>query len=115
MHGKDVESIDRDALIALVQYDWPGNVRELKNAIESMIVRARGNILTRNDLPPEIWAPLPQGQDGWQFLAGRTWREVEQNHIRVSLELADGNRQKAAKAMEVSERTLYRKIKEYDL
>lgn len=114
-HGKDVESIDRDALVALVQYDWPGNVRELKNAIESMVVRARGNILTRNDLPPEIWAPLPQDQDGWQFLAGRSWREVEQNHIRVSLELADGNRQKAAKAMGLSERTLYRKIKEYDL
>ena len=115
IHDKDVESIDRDALVALVHYDWPGNVRELRNSVESMVVRARGNILTRNDLPPEIWAPLPQGQDGWQFLAGRTWQEVEANHIRVSLELASGNRQRAAKAMGVSERTLYRKIKEYQL
>jgi transcriptional regulator with PAS, ATPase and Fis domain len=48
-------------------------------------------------------------------LAGRQWQEVEQNHIRVSLELSGGNRQKAAKAMGLSERTLYRKIKEYDL
>ena len=115
LHGKDVESIDREALVALVQYDWPGNVRELRNAIESMVVRARGNILTRNDLPPEIWAPLPTDQDVWQFLAGRTWEEVERNHIRVSLELTGGNRQKAAKAMGLSERTLYRKIKEYGL
>ncbi|MEO6598088.1 MAG: sigma-54 dependent transcriptional regulator, partial [Planctomycetota bacterium] len=115
LHGKDVESIDRDALVALVQYDWPGNVRELRNAVESMVVRAKGNILTRADLPPEIWAPLPVDQDGWQFLAGRTWPEVERNHIRVSLELCGGNRQKAAKAMALSERTLYRKIKEYDL
>ncbi len=80
-----------------------------------MVVRARGNILTRNDLPPEIWAPLPTDQDVWQFLAGRTWEEVERNHIRVSLELTGGNRQKAAKAMGLSERTLYRKIKEYGL
>jgi len=111
LHGKDVESIDRDALVALVQYDWPGNVRELRNAVESMVVRAKGNILTRADLPPEIWAPLPVDQDGWQFLAGRTWGEVERNHIRVSLELTSGNRQKAARAMGLSERTLYRKIK----
>jgi two-component system, NtrC family, response regulator HydG len=115
VHGKDVESIDRDALVALVQYDWPGNVRELRNAVESMVVRAKGNILTRSDLPPEIWAPLPSDQDAWQFLAGRTWKEVEQNHIRVALELAGGNRQRAAKSMGLSERTLYRKIKEYGL
>jgi two-component system response regulator HydG len=115
LHHKDVESIDRDALVAMVQYDWPGNVRELKNAVESMVVRSKGNILTRQDLPPEIWAPLPIDQDAWQFLAGKSWPEVEQNHIRVSLELCGGNRQKAAKAMGLSERTLYRKIKEYGL
>jgi two-component system, NtrC family, response regulator HydG len=115
VHGKDVESIDRDALVALVQYDWPGNVRELRNAVESMVVRSKGNILTRADLPPEIWAPLPSDQDGWQFLAGRTWQDVEKHHIRVSLELCGGNRQKTAKTMGLSERTLYRKIKEYEL
>ena len=40
---------------------------------------------------------------------------MERNHIRVSLELTAGNRQKAARAMGLSERTLYRKIKEYGL
>ncbi|MFY9343982.1 MAG: sigma-54 dependent transcriptional regulator [Planctomycetota bacterium] len=115
LHGKDVETIDRDALVALVQYDWPGNVRELRNAVESMVVRAKGNILTRQDLPPEIWAPLPVDQDGWQFLAGKSCQEVERNHIRVALELCGGNRQKTAKSMGLSERTLYRKIKEYGL
>jgi two-component system response regulator HydG len=115
LHGKDVESVDRDALVALVQYDWPGNVRELRNALESMVVRAKGNILTRADLPPEVWAPAPGDHDSWQFLAGRPWSEVERNHIRVSLALCGGNRQKAARSMGLSERTLYRKIKEYGL
>ncbi len=114
-HGKDVESIDRDAMVALVQYDWPGNVRELRNAIESMVVRARGNILTRQDLPPEIWAPGPSSQDIWTALAGKTAEEVERNHIRVTLELSGGNRQRAANALGISERTLYRKIREYQL
>ncbi|MGA0061176.1 MAG: helix-turn-helix domain-containing protein, partial [Planctomycetota bacterium] len=50
-----------------------------------------------------------------QFLAGKTVEEVERNHIRVNLDLASGNRQRAAKAMGMSERTLYRKLKEYGL
>ncbi len=114
-HNKDVESIDREALLEMVQYDWPGNVRELRNSVESMVVRASGNILTRQDLPPEIWAPEKTSLDTWTFLAGKTAEEVEKNHIRVSLELTDGNRVKAAKAMAISERTLYRKIREYGL
>jgi two-component system response regulator HydG len=114
-HHKDVEAIDRDALVALVEYDWPGNVRELRNAVESMVVRARGNILTLQDLPPEIWAPGPSTHDQWSALAGKTAEEVERNHIRVTLELTEGNRVKAAKALGISERTLYRKISEYGL
>jgi two-component system response regulator HydG len=114
-HGKDVESIDREALVALVNYGWPGNVRELRNAVESMVVRARGNILTRQDLPPEVWAPGPGAGDDWKFLAGKTAEEVERNHLRVTLELTEGNRVRAAKALGISERTLYRKIQEYRL
>jgi two-component system response regulator HydG len=115
LHGKDVDSIDRDALVGLVQYGWPGNVRELRNAVESMVVRARGNILTVADLPPEIGPARAAEQDGWQFLAGKSAEEVERNHIRVSLELAEGNRQRAARSLGISERTLYRKIREYGL
>ncbi len=114
-HQKDVESIDRDALVALVRHDWPGNVRELRNAVESMVVRARGNILTLGDLPPEIVAPTGDESDSWGFLAGKTVEEVERNHLRVTLELTGGNRVRAAKALGISERTLYRKIREYGL
>jgi len=115
IHGRDVESIDRDAQVALLQHDWPGNVRELRNSIESMVVRSKGNILTVNDLPPEIGTVLGTDPDRWQFLAGRSVEEVERHHIRVTLELNGGNRVKAAQAMGISERTLYRKIREYGL
>ena len=39
-----------------------------------------------------------------------TWQEVERNHIRVTLELTGGNRQRAARTLGISERTLYRDI-----
>ena len=114
-HGKGVDAIDREALVSLVHYDWKGNVRELRNAVESMVVRAQGNILTKQDLPPEIWAPSRASEDNWGFLAGKTAQDVEKNHIRVTLELTEGNRVKASSAMGISERTLYRKIREYGL
>ena len=126
IHGKDVEHVDRDVLVALVRHPWPGNVRELRNAVESMVVRARGNILTVDDLPPEIAfdgsdaaagaaALVAGGGDPWRFIADFSAEEVERNHIRVALDREDGNRVRAAKAMGISERTLYRKIREYGL
>ncbi len=115
MHNKDVEGIDREVLVAFSSYDWPGNVRELRNVIESMVVRARGNILTVQDLPPELSTHPEEIGDPWAFLAGKTVEEVERNQIRVTLDLFQGNRQKAAKALGTSERTLYRKLKEYGL
>jgi DNA-binding NtrC family response regulator len=44
----------RDAMDALMRYDWPGNVRELKNALERSLVFARGEEISREDLPAEI-------------------------------------------------------------
>jgi two-component system, NtrC family, response regulator HydG len=46
--------LSRDAMDALMHYDWPGNVRELKNALERSLVFARGEEITREDLPAEI-------------------------------------------------------------
>ena len=63
----------------------------------------------------EVWAPTRVGEDNWGFLAGKDAQEVEKNHIRVTLELTGGNRIKASAAMGISERTLYRKIRDYDI
>jgi two-component system response regulator HydG len=45
-----------EAMSALVDYPWPGNVRELENAIERIVIRARGNVVALDDLPLEIKA-----------------------------------------------------------
>jgi two-component system response regulator HydG len=115
VHQRDISGIDRDALTVLIQHDWPGNVRELRNTMESMVVRSRGNILTRHDIPPEVLPGKPVDGDPWSFLAGKSVVEVEKNQIRVTLELTSGNRHKAAAMLGISERTLYRKLKEYEL
>jgi DNA-binding NtrC family response regulator len=51
---KTIEGIDTKARIALANYSWPGNVRELRNCIESAVVLCKGNIVTLEDLPPQV-------------------------------------------------------------
>ncbi len=52
--GKQLTSIDDDALAALKGCSWPGNVRQLENVIECAVVIVEGTTITLRDLPPEI-------------------------------------------------------------
>ena len=51
-----VRSIDQEAVAALTDYRWPGNVRELENVIERLVVTCRNEVVTLEDLPPDIRA-----------------------------------------------------------
>jgi transcriptional regulator with GAF, ATPase, and Fis domain len=53
-NGHQARSLSADALNALVEYPWPGNVRELENVVERVVVKARSEVATLEDLPPEI-------------------------------------------------------------
>ena len=116
-HETPVESASPEVVSILQAQPWPGNVRELRNVVEFMVVTAGVPVLEPQHLPAPMQgaegvAPaLPSGTS----LAGMTAREVEREHIRATLEAVGGNRAQAARMMEIGERTLYRKIKEYDL
>ncbi|MDZ4686165.1 MAG: sigma-54 dependent transcriptional regulator [Planctomycetaceae bacterium] len=108
---------------ALMAYSWPGNIRELKNVVESMVVQDTDGRIDLDDLPPEI-APLGSNFDdnlpdistnGADGLLGRPLTDVEKFYIERALELTGGRRDEAAKMLGIGERTLYRKIKEFDL
>jgi DNA-binding NtrC family response regulator len=50
----DPKQLADDALLALKRYAWPGNVRELENAIQRIVVMTESNLISLDDLPPEI-------------------------------------------------------------
>jgi two-component system response regulator HydG len=115
-HKRDVRGVTPEARAALMRYAWPGNVRELRNVIENMVLLARGDVLTLDDVPEQVReraAPAKRG--GAYELAGRAFSEVERDLIEANLALVGGNREKAAKVLGIGERTLYRKLKEYGL
>lgn len=115
IHGKNVEGIDREAIRILNRYPWPGNVRELKNVVENLVVTAMSPVIGVEDLPSRL---RPAGNDApasGSFPVGTTLREVEREMIRQTLASVNGNRKEAASLLGIGERTLYRKITEYEL
>ena len=63
-HGREAKRFSREALAALSSYAWPGNVRELRNAVESVVIFHRGEVVRVGDLPPEIQACAEESEQG---------------------------------------------------
>jgi len=124
-HGKTIKGMSLPARVKLGSYAWPGNVRQLRNVIESMVVVDCDETLDVDDLPLELdpaTAPAASSSvagvdphSGLSALVGRPLEEVERIFIMETLRLTGGNREQAAELLGIGERTLYRKIKEYQL
>jgi len=118
-HNKQIKGMTTAARRKLLAFDWPGNVRQLRNVVESMVVVDYDGLLDLDDLPEEFCAsPEPAGETSsasLTALVGRPLDEIEKLFIAETLRLTAGNREEAAKMLDMGERTLYRKIKEYGL
>jgi len=116
-YGKKIDGISPDAQHQLMAYHWPGNVRQLRNVVENMVVLATESTLTARDLPHEINPRMAAGSGGGQIdsLVGISIEQAEKELIRNTLKMTHGNREQASKILGIGERTLYRKLKEYDL
>jgi DNA-binding NtrC family response regulator len=107
---KDVKSVSADAMTALVRYEWPGNVRELENAIERAVILANGATVRKRDLPPEVISPSEMLPSDTLDLEAH-----ERALIQKALERYKGNRQRAAKALNISTVTLWRRMKHFGI
>jgi len=110
--GVDVASVGDDALGRMLDYEWPGNVRELRNALEAALVRAQGDVLRAEHLPPEIrTAGASSSADGTE----KSSADDEAERIRAALEQTGDNRSEAAELLGISRATLYRRLDEYGI
>jgi DNA-binding NtrC family response regulator len=104
------------ALAVLERHDWPGNVRELQHAIEAAMVVCDGEEIQPRHLPRALGAgPPPAPVTEATQAPMPTLDEVEREHVARALRAAGGHRGNAAKMLGVSERNLYRKLREYGL
>lgn len=118
--------ISREVLRILEFYDWPGNVRELRNVVERSIHLARGDFVTPDCLPQEIYKiakskeSIPKG-DSLNILPETVQncsdltvvKQIERDMILKTIEEFSGNMTKAAARLHMDRSTLYRKLKKY--
>jgi DNA-binding NtrC family response regulator len=120
---KEVTAIEQDALQRLQAYHWPGNVRELENMMERAVILTPASTIRVADLPPPLRDLEPIEVDtlpvnGHEYVllpAKATMAEIERTAIAQALGRCAGNRQAAARELNIGVATLYRKLKEYEL
>jgi DNA-binding NtrC family response regulator len=110
------KSLTKQAMNLLACYHWPGNVRELANVIERAILISadRGEVVP-DDLPQTIVQPSSIAEERKHMLRQDTLRldSMEKEHIEKVLELAGGNKSKAARLLGISRKKLYQKIENH--
>jgi len=112
---RDVRGMAPDALAALSAYSFPGNVRELENLIERAYAMGAREQITLGDLPTLGRTPVmaPAAASTGNSTNVPTLAEVERELILKSLAVYKDDKEAAAKALGISRRTIYRRLKEY--
>jgi sigma-54 dependent transcriptional regulator, acetoin dehydrogenase operon transcriptional activator AcoR len=103
-----------EALSALTAHAWPGNVRELRNVVESIALTSPSDILSWEELPPELRGaaggpPVGAREDGGAL------QVAEVDAIRAAMRGERGNLTRAARRLGIAKSTLYAKIEQYGL
>ena len=116
-HRRSGIKLDRSVIEALASHDWPGNVRELSNVIERMVVLARTEVLSLDDLPEAIGnraqhvagVVLEVPDDGVSL------DDVERELLRLALERHDGNQTRAARFLRITRSALIYRMQKHGL
>lgn len=109
------KKLSKEAEQELVYYKYPGNVRELEHVIERAIIFSETNLIEPKDLnlPKSNYTSIESYSDSEEEILSMD--EVEKIHIHKALNKFDWNRENTARALGVSSKTLYTKIKKYQL
>ena len=113
-HGKDVRRISNSAIDMLMAYHWPGNVRELENCMERAVLVCEGGVIHAHHLPPTLQTAEASGT----FLATPFEEAVqafERDLLQDALKSARGNRARAARLLQTTERIFNYKAQKYGI
>ena len=97
-----------EALEVLARHPWPGNVRELENTVERLVIGARSASITGEEAEEALRSAPGLVAGAGAFADLPTLDELEKRYLLHVLDVAEGNRTKAAKIMGIDRRTLYR-------
>jgi Nif-specific regulatory protein len=113
-NGKRIKRISTPAIDMLMTYHWPGNVRELENVVERATLVCEGNVIHGYHLPPTLQTAEGSGTVTKMSL-DLAVNAFEKDLIQDALKTTRGNRARAARLLDTTERILGYKVKKYEI
>jgi len=113
-HGKRIKRFSTLAIDMLTSYHWPGNVRELENIIERAVLVCETNVIHGHHLPPTLQTAEGSGTVT-RLSLDSTVAAFERDIITDALKTTRGNRKRAAKLLDTTERIIGYKVKTYGI
>jgi Nif-specific regulatory protein len=113
-NGKRIKRISTPAIDMLMTYHWPGNVRELENVVERATLVCEGNVIHGYHLPPTLQTAEGSGTVTKMSL-DQAIGAFEKDLIQDALKTTRGNRARAARLLDTTERILGYKVKKYEI
>lgn len=112
--GRNLTGFDAQAMTALQRYSWPGNLRQLRNIIMRATLLAQGNYITLHEIKDEL---TEQDEASQQVSSSFNLHNEEQEKKRIleALRQTNNNKSKAAILLGIDRKTLYNKLKLYNL
>ena len=111
-HRKSIKRISTPAIDMLMSYHWPGNVRELENTLERAVLMCDGQVVHGHHLPPSLQTAEASGTVTRVSLSDAV-AGFEKDLIQDALKTTRGNRAKAARLLDTTERVLNYKVRKY--
>jgi Nif-specific regulatory protein len=113
-HGKSIRRISTPAIDMLTSYHWPGNVRELENCLERAVLVCDGHVIHAHHLPPTLQTAEASGTVTRLSLKDAV-AAYEKDLIQDALKTTRGNRAKAARLLDTTERILNYQVRKYGI
>jgi len=106
---KSIAGFEPEVGAVFMSYPWPGNLREMKNVVKRATLLATGQLISLKEIPAELYV---RQQDNPFSLHNEG---NEKKLILEALEATGNNKSKAARLLKIDRKTLYNKLKLYDI
>jgi len=113
-HHRSIKRISTPAIDMLASYHWPGNVRELENTLERAVLMCDGEVIHGHHLPPSLQTAEASGTVTRMALKDAV-SSYEKDLIQDALKTTRGNRAKAARLLDTTERIVNYKVRTYGI
>ncbi len=109
--NKEIIGFSPEVVSIFQNYSWPGNLRELQNCVKRATLLTRGDFIESDVLPAEFFQIQKQSGGNGSF----SLSENEKEAIIHALSKAQNNKSEAAKLLKITRKTLYNKLKQYNI